>query len=59
MLSVKTELLNRLVIFGEDGLRRALSEYVEHYHEERAPQAHRGTYKWRKEVGGIGLRLCA
>ena len=26
VLSVKSEILNRLVIFGEDGLRRALSE---------------------------------
>jgi putative transposase len=38
VLSVKTELLDRLVIFGEEGLRRALSEYVEHYHEERNHQ---------------------
>jgi hypothetical protein len=35
---VKTDLLDRLVIFGEDSLRRALSEYVEHYHEERNHQ---------------------
>jgi transposase InsO family protein len=35
VLSVKSELLERLVVFGEEGLRRALSEYVEHYHEER------------------------
>ena len=39
VLSVKSELLDRLVIFGEDGLRRALTEYVEHDHEERN---HRG-----------------
>jgi putative transposase len=38
VLSVKSELLERLVIFGEEGLRRALSEYVEHYHEERNHQ---------------------
>ena len=38
VLSVKSELLDRLVIFDEEGLRRALSEYVEHYHEERNHQ---------------------
>ena len=38
VLSVKSELLSRLVIFGEDGLRRALSEYVKHFHEERNHQ---------------------
>ena len=38
VLSVKTELLSRLVIFGEEGLRRALSEYVAHFHEERNHQ---------------------
>jgi hypothetical protein len=38
VLSVKTEILSRLLIFGEDGLRRALSEYVEHFHEERNHQ---------------------
>ncbi len=38
VLSVKTELLGRMLIFSENGLRRALSEYVEHYHEERNHQ---------------------
>ncbi|MFH0901604.1 MAG: hypothetical protein V2A73_13330 [Pseudomonadota bacterium] len=35
---MKSELLSRLVVFGEEGLRRALSEYVEHYHEEQNHQ---------------------
>ena len=38
VLSVKSELLSRLVIFGEEGLRRALSEYVAHFLEERNHQ---------------------
>jgi putative transposase len=38
VLSVKSEPLGRLVIFGEEGLRRALSEYVAHFHEERNHQ---------------------
>jgi putative transposase len=36
--SVKTECLNRLVFFGESSLRRALSEYMAHYHLERNHQ---------------------
>ena len=36
MLSIKSECLNRLMILGERHLRRAIAEYVEHYHRERA-----------------------
>ena len=32
VLSVKTECLNRIILFGEAHLRRVLAEYVEHYH---------------------------
>jgi len=35
---VKSECLSKLLLFGEDALRRALSEYVEHYHTERNHQ---------------------
>ena len=38
MLSVKSEALSRLVLFGEQALREALSQYVDHYHEERNHQ---------------------
>ena len=38
MRSVKEECLSRIVPFGEEGLRRALSEFVAHYHEERNHQ---------------------
>ena len=37
--SVKEECLSKVILFGERSLRRALSEYVEHYHAERN---HRG-----------------
>lgn len=37
--SVKTENLSRLVLFSEDALRRACSEYLRHYHEERNHQS--------------------
>jgi putative transposase len=36
--SVKEEALSKLVLFGEDGLRRALNEFMSHYHEERNHQ---------------------
>ena len=67
VLSVKSEILSRLVIFGEDGLRRALSEYVEHFHEERNHQGKDnvllfprrdhvkdvGEVKCKKRLGGL------
>src|SRR6267143_1306876 len=33
--SVKEECLSRLILFGESSLRRALQQYMEHYHGER------------------------
>ena len=36
--TIKDECLSRLVLFGEAGLRRALTEFVGHYHEERNHQ---------------------
>ena len=36
--SVKEECLSKVILFGERSLRRALSEYVEHYHAERSHQ---------------------
>jgi hypothetical protein len=36
--SVKEECLSKVILFGERSLRRALSEYVDHYHEERNHQ---------------------
>ncbi|MCH7796927.1 MAG: transposase [Planctomycetes bacterium] len=38
VLSIKSECLSRLVILGEHHLRRAIAEYVEHYHHERTHQ---------------------
>jgi hypothetical protein len=37
-MSVKEECLSKVILFGERSLRRALSEYVEHYHAERNHQ---------------------
>jgi putative transposase len=36
--SIKEECVSRLILFGEASLRRALKEYMEHYHFERNHQ---------------------
>jgi putative transposase len=36
--SVKEECLSRLIFFGEQSLRRALTEYIGHFHGERNHQ---------------------
>jgi putative transposase len=36
--SVRQECLSKLILFGEPSLRRALNEYVDHYHLERNHQ---------------------
>jgi hypothetical protein len=38
VLSIKSECLNKLVLVGEQHLRRAVTEFVEHYHLERNHQ---------------------
>ncbi len=67
VLSVKSELLSRIVFFGESSLRRALSEYLEHFHSERNHQGKRnallfsrrqptevaGAVKCQERLGGL------
>jgi Integrase core domain len=36
--SAKDECLSKIILFGERSLRRAIKEYVEHYHTERNHQ---------------------
>ena len=36
--SVKSEVLSKLILFGERSLRHALNHYISHYHEERPHQ---------------------
>jgi transposase InsO family protein len=36
--SIKEECLDRMIFFGEASLRRAITEYVAHYHHERTHQ---------------------
>ncbi len=38
VLSIKSECLDNMIFIGEKSLRRAVSEYVVHYHEERPHQ---------------------
>ena len=38
VLTIKSECLGKMIFFGEDSLRRACDEFVEHYHTERAHQ---------------------
>jgi len=50
VLPIKSECLGRMILFGESSLRRAIAEYVEHYHAERA---HQGLGNERIEVGAV------
>ena len=72
--SVKSECLSRLIIFGENGLRHALKEYLTHYHEERNHQglgnsisfpnernnhgSLQGRIVFRKRLGGLFKFYC-
>jgi len=38
MLSLKVECLNRMIFFGEKSLRKAVNEFLGHYHQERNHQ---------------------
>jgi hypothetical protein len=65
--SVKEECLSKVVLFGERSLRRALSDYVDHFHAERNHQGkgnvllfprhtdrHReGPVRRRERLGGL------
>lgn len=65
--SIKEECLRKLIFFSEESLRKALTEYVSHYHQERNHQgkdnlllfpdptsiSNRGKIKCRKRLGGL------
>lgn len=36
--SIKSECLSKLILFGEASLRRAVTQFIQHYHEERNHQ---------------------
>jgi len=65
--SVKEECLSKVILFGERSLRRALNDYVEHFHAERNHQGkdnvllfplatdrqREGQVSCRKRLGGL------
>ena len=65
--TIKESCLKRMILFGETGLRRAIREFVEHYHRERNHQGldnrlviqdqiqeqNRGTVQCRRRLGGM------
>ena len=52
VLTIKSECLGKMILFGESSLRLACNEFVEHYHTERA---HQGLGNERIErVGAVG-----
>ena len=56
--SVKDECLSRLMLFGEASLRHALTQYVDHYHQERNHQGkgHVLLFPSSRPAGGVTAR---
>ena len=50
VLSIQSECLRRMIVFGERSLRRAVAEYTAHYHTERA---HQGIGNSRVETAAV------
>ena len=48
--SVKEERLPKVILFGERSLRRALSDYVEHFHAERNHQGKGSTCSFPRDT---------
>ena len=71
VLSIKQECLDRMIFFSEKGLRRAISDYMAHYHQERNHQglgnrliepapgssSRTGEVRCRERLGGLLSRL--
>ena len=64
--SIKEECLSKLLLFGEEALKKALSEYVQHYHHERnhqglenrllfpePPLSAKGPIEQKQRMGGL------
>ena len=58
----KEECLSQLILFGEASLKRALQQYLIHYHEERNHQGkdNKLLFPWQTQPlgGGQGLVQC-
>jgi len=53
--SVKEECLSKLILFGERSLRRALQNYLAHYHEKRNHQGKNNVLLFPR----VGTGRCA
>jgi hypothetical protein len=51
ILSKDKECLSKMILFGEGSLRRALSEYVEHFHAERNHQGKGNVLLFPRDTG--------
>ena len=69
VLSIKSECLGRMVFFGQGSLHRAIEQYLQHYHKERAHQgvgntviepsaAGRGKVECHERLGGLLKHYC-
>jgi Homeodomain-like domain/Integrase core domain len=52
--SVKEECLSQLILFGEASLKRALQQYLIHYHEERNHQGKENALLFPSQAGPVG-----
>ena len=55
--SIKEECLSKLILFGEGTVRKAISEYVEHYHRERNHQGLGNRVLQPDPHDGLGSRV--
>ena len=51
--SVKEGCLSKVILFGAHSLRRALGEYVEHYHAERNHQGKGNVLLFARDTGHL------
>ena len=58
VLSMKSECLSKLIFFGEASLRRAVSQYVAHYHSERHHQSKGNRILFPSQDRGNGPVRC-
>ncbi len=58
VLTIKSECLRRMIFLGEASLRRAISEFVAHYHEERAHQGLANERIDKRDAVGDGEVVC-
>jgi transposase InsO family protein len=57
-LSLKSECLDRMILFGEDSLRVAIEEFVRHYHAERNHQGLGNRLIVARDLSGDGRIRC-